>query len=187
VQVLHDAGVLHRDVKPSNLLVGDGERVLVADLGSAKRLAEASGVTVTTGTPAYMAPEQARGAPVDPRSDVYSLGAVAYELIAGHPPYDVGDPGSLLSRPVDSRPAPLAAAHQLPRAIDHVLASALATRPDDRPATPAALAEALEQVLSGAKVRDVRRVRREVSPARALTLAVLVFALSAAVTWYVIR
>lgn len=187
VQVLHEAGVLHRDVKPTNLLVAEGESVLVADLGSAKRLAEASGVTVTTGTPAYMAPEQARGQPVDARSDVYSLGAVAYELLAGRPPYDVGDPGSLLHRSTDSRPEPLAGPHKLPRTLDHVLASALATRPVDRPASAAALADALEQVAAGAKVRDVRRLRREVAPALALTLAVLVFGLSAAATWLLLR
>ena len=166
VQVLHDAGVLHRDIKPSNLLVGDDEQVLVADLGSAKRLAEASGVTVTTGTPAYMAPEQARGDPVDARSDVYSLGAVTYELLAGNQPYDVGDPGSLLSRPVDSRPAPLAAAHQLPRSLDHVLASALATRPDDRPASAAAFADALEQVLAAPRPGRQARTPRGVALAR---------------------
>lgn len=187
VQVLHDAGVLHRDVKPSNLLVGDDEHVLVADLGSAKRLAEGSGVTVTTGTPAYMAPEQARGAPVDARSDVYALGAVTYELLAGHPPYDVADPGSLLSRPVDSRPPTLPSSRELPRSVDRVLASALATRPDDRPASAAALADALEQAGGGAKVRHVRRIRREIAPVLALTLAVLVFGLSAAATWYYLR
>lgn len=187
VQVLHEAGMLHRDVKPSNLLVAEDGRVLVADLGSAKRLAEASGVTVTTGTPAYMAPEQARGAPVDARSDVYSLGAVTYELLAGRQPYDVSDPGTLLNRPNDSRPEPLATSRSVPRNLDHVLASALATRPADRPASAAAFADALEQIAGGAKVRNVRRVRREVSPALALTLAVLVFAASAALTWYVIR
>ncbi|WP_216822897.1 serine/threonine-protein kinase [Aeromicrobium sp. A1-2] len=187
VQVLHEAGVLHRDIKPSNLLVGDAEQVLVADLGSAKRLAEASGVTVTTGTPAYMAPEQARGNPIDARSDVYSLGAVAYELLAGHPPYDVGDPGSLLSRTVDSRPAPLAVSRGLPRTLDHVLASALATRPQDRPASAEAFADALEHVVAGSRVHNLTRVRREVAPALAITLALLVFGLSAALTWWALR
>ncbi|MCW2750677.1 MAG: serine/threonine protein kinase [Aeromicrobium sp.] len=187
VQVLHEAGVLHRDVKPTNLLVGDNEKVLISDLGSAKRLAEASGVTVTTGTPAYMAPEQARGEPVDARSDVYSLGAVAYELLSGRQPYDVGDPGSLLSRATDSRPESLAKSHNLPRTLDHVLASALATRPADRPATAGALADALEQLSSGTKVKGVRKPRRNVSPARAWALAVVVFAASAAVTWWLLR
>lgn len=187
VQVLHDAGLLHRDVKPSNLLVAEDGQVLVADLGSAKRLAEASGVTVTTGTPAYMAPEQARGAPVDARSDVYSLGAVTYELLAGRQPYDVADPGALLKRPNDSRPEPLGGSRNVPRNLDHVLASSLATRPTDRPASAEAFADALEQIVGGAKVRNVRRVRREVSASVAITLAVLVFAASAAATWYLIR
>lgn len=184
VQVLHDAGVLHRDIKPTNLLVGDDERVLVADLGSAKRLAEASGVTVTTGTPAYMAPEQARGEPVDARSDVYALGAVAYELLSGKQPFNVGDPGSLLSRPVDSRPPRIDGGS---RALDRVLTSALATRPDDRPASAAAFADALEQVAAGAKAKDVKRVRHEVSPPLMVALAALVFGVSAVATWLLLR
>lgn len=187
VQVLHEAGVLHRDIKPSNLLVGEDERVLVADLGSAKRLAEASGVTVTTGTPAYMAPEQARGEPIEVRSDVYSLGAVTYELMSGKQPFDVSDPGSLLSRTPDSRPPRLDGPKDTARALDRVLASALATRPADRPATAAAFADALEHAAAGNKTTGVKRVRREVSPALLLTLAVLVFGASAAATVYLAR
>ncbi|WP_332642279.1 serine/threonine-protein kinase [Aeromicrobium sp.] len=185
VQVLHDAGVLHRDIKPTNLLVGDEERVLVADLGSAKRLAEASGVTVTTGTPAYMAPEQARGEPVDARSDVYSLGAVTYELLSGKQPFNVSDPGSLLSRANDSRPPRLTGAGS--RGLDRVLASALATRPADRPATAAAFADALEQVAAGTKAKDVKRLRREISPPLLITLAALLFGASTAATWFLLR
>lgn len=185
VQVLHDAGVLHRDIKPTNLLVGEGERVLVADLGSAKRLAEASGVTVTTGTPAYMAPEQARGEPVDERSDVYSLGAVTYELLSGKQPFDVSDPGSLLSRTPDSRPPKLSGAGLRP--LDRVLASALATRPADRPPSAAAFASALEQVATGDKVKDIKRIRSEVSLSLLFTVATMVFGASAAATWLLLR
>ena len=90
VHVLHTAGVVHRDIKPSNLLLdrsGDPVRVLVADLGSAKRLADATGYTVTTGTPAYMAPEQADGETgFDGRADVYSLAVVTWELLTGQRP-----------------------------------------------------------------------------------------------------
>ncbi|MDR7085804.1 serine/threonine protein kinase [Aeromicrobium panaciterrae] len=185
VQVLHDAGVLHRDIKPTNLLVGEGERVLVADLGSAKRLAEASGVTVTTGTPAYMAPEQARGEAVDARSDVYALGAVTYELLSGKQPFNVSDPGSLLKRTPDTRPPRLDGAGS--RALDRVLASALATRPADRPVSAAAFADALEQVAAGTKAKDVKRLRRQISPAVLTTLAMVIFGASAAATWFLLR
>ncbi len=95
VQALHEAGFLHRDIKPSNLLLdrtSEPVRVLVADLGSAKRLADASGYTVTIGTPAYMAPEQADGAGgFDGRADVYSLAVVTWELLTGGRP--TRDPG----------------------------------------------------------------------------------------------
>ncbi len=187
VQVLHEAGVVHRDIKPSNLLVGDGERVLVADLGSAKRLAEASGVTVTTGTPAYMAPEQARGEPVDARSDVYALGVVTYELMSGRQPFDVSDPASLLNRTADSRPERLDGPRGISRGLDFVLASALATRPVDRPASAAGFADALEQVAAGSRATEVKRLRREVSPSLLIALAVLVFGVTTAATMYLVR
>lgn len=88
LSVLHERGVVHRDIKPQNLLLttdGRGrERVMVADLGVAKALAHASGLTDVVGTPAYMAPEQALGGGVDERADVHGLAAVAYHLLTGH-------------------------------------------------------------------------------------------------------
>ncbi len=135
VQALHDHDVLHRDVKPSNLLIDAEGRVLVSDLGSAKRLAEASGITVTTGTPAYMAPEQAHGRPLDARTDVYALAVLTHELLTGRVPFD----GPLGRTPSD-RVAPTGAG----AAVDKVLGAALDPRPDQRPGGAAAFADALE-------------------------------------------
>jgi serine/threonine protein kinase len=182
VQVLHDAGVVHRDVKPANLLVDDTslpQRVLVADLGSAKMLADASGFTVTTGTPAYMAPEQAASAGFDGRADVYALAVVGYELVCGRRPYDsAGWP--LVPAGPGSAPAPIAAAHWLPQEVDTVLAAALQQNPSARPENAGTLAALL--AAAGAD-RDPEAPRRDWPVGVVAAVALLLFVLSAAVAW----
>ncbi|KHL18610.1 serine/threonine protein kinase [Mumia flava] len=168
VQVLHDAGVLHRDVKPSNLLLDADGQVVVSDLGSAKRLAEASGITVTTGTPAYMAPEQAFGQPLDARCDVHALGVLAYELVAGRLPFD----GPVGRSPSD-RPDPTEAG----AGVDRVLAAATAVRPSDRPESPGRLAEAIETVDDTPPVRTV-------APSLVVLMMVAGFVAAAAGVWW---
>lgn len=200
VGVLHGAGVVHRDIKPSNLLVAvdpDGtEHVLVADLGSAKRLAEASGITVTTGTPSYMAPEQALGRAIDERCDVYALGVVSYVLLTGSLPFDVSDPMTLVTRTAADRPARLVAARHLPppldrTSLDSLLARAMALDPAGRPRTAEELADALAHVASGGSDSDGSGFNdsgptgwraRIVVP-----LAAAVFVATAVVTWFVMR
>jgi serine/threonine protein kinase len=193
VAELHAAGVVHRDIKPSNLLLdpvdGDLGRVLVADLGSAKRLAEASGITVTTGTPSYMAPEQALGRQIDERCDVYSLGVVAYVLLTGQLPFDVSDPVTLATRSAADRPARVAQPRHLPppldqTSVDALLARAMALDPDLRPRTAADLADALAHVRAGGMSSSaVGGWRARV----VVPLAGVAFAVSAASTWLFLR
>lgn len=140
VQVLHDHAIVHRDVKPSNLLLGrderGGPRVLVTDLGMAKSLAEASGLTVTAGTPAYMAPEQVQGSDgFDARADVYAVAAVSHALLTGRPPFAVQGLQDVVHRPADVGPDPLPATLGLSPAVDDLLAASLAKDPDRRPAS----------------------------------------------------
>ncbi len=127
ITVLHGHGTIHRDIKPSNVLLQSspvGQRVLVADLGFAKAIDEASGFTAAAGTPGYMSPEQSiPGGDLDVRSDVYSLGAVAYELITGRPP----------SRP-PVKVAPGRIRPGLPPALDELILSALSVDRESRPA-----------------------------------------------------
>lgn len=149
VQVLHDHGFAHRDIKPGNLLLtNDSGRtdaptsVVIADLGMAKSLAEASGYTLTVGTPAYMAPEQALGLGFDQRADVYGIAAVTYTLLAGQPPFPGAGLVEIAERSRDGDPPPLG----LGPAVDRVLADALAYDPDRRPASAGELAGVLNRL-----------------------------------------
>jgi serine/threonine protein kinase len=192
VAELHAAGVVHRDIKPSNLLLdpvaGDLGRVLVADLGSAKRLAEASGITVTTGTPSYMAPEQALGRPIDERCDVYSLGVVAYVLLTGRLPFDVSDPMTMVTRTAADRPARIPEPRHLPppldrTSLDALLAQTMSLDPAGRPRTATDLADALAHVRGGGVSSSAGGWRARV----VVPLAGVAFAVSAVATWMFLR
>jgi serine/threonine protein kinase len=133
LSVLHQHGVVHRDIKPQNLLLRShngtgGERLLVADLGVAKALLHASGLTQVVGTPAYMAPEQATGGGVDIRADVHALAAVGYQMLTGQLARE-GTIGDLFHA---TRPAPPSSLAELPPAVDEVLLRALDPDPGER-------------------------------------------------------
>ncbi len=105
------AGVVHRDVKPENVLIESGSgRALLADFGIARAMvvdgASSTGQGVAVGTPSYMSPEQAAGEEVDSRSDLYGLGVVAYEMLAGHPPFQ-GTNRVVVSKHIAERPVPI--------------------------------------------------------------------------------
>ena len=149
-QVLHDAGVIHRDIKPSNLLLDAASTpaaVLVADLGSAKQLADASGLTVATGTPAYMAPEQAfQTGGLDARADVYALGVVTFELLTGHKPFGPGGRAIMTMPEATTSTLPTVPRELgIPNRIDTLLRATLSMDPGDRPPTARTFADALSQ------------------------------------------
>lgn len=107
---IHSHGLVHRDVKPGNVLVDEDRRVRLMDFGLAKHLAEDVSVTAhgrVVGTYRYMAPEQAMGERVDGRADLYSLGVMLYELLAGVPPYDADTPIDLWQKVLETEPEPL--------------------------------------------------------------------------------
>jgi serine/threonine protein kinase len=146
--VLHAQGSIHRDLKPANLLLrtdGSGQRLMVADLGVAKAMLHASGLTHVVGTPAYMAPEQATGGGVDERADVYALAAVTYQLLTGRYAHE-GTIAELAHLELPPAPSQLA---DLPDSIDDVVLRALARDRDDRWPTVRAFVNALQAATPG--------------------------------------
>ena len=140
----HAAGILHRDVKPANVLIRRDDRLALADFGIAKMLESPTGLTATgmvVGTPIYMAPEQAQGKPATPASDRYALAVLAYELLSGKPPFD-GESALALMHQHVTAPAPLlsSAVYGLPAGLDPVFEQALAKEPERRPPTCRAFA-----------------------------------------------
>ena len=157
LEALHAAGVLHRDMKPSNVVIapGDPEIPKLIDFGIALPTdGEGNKITrtgVLVGTPAYMAPEQILCARLGPRTDLYSLGLMLYELLTGTLPYPTDSMASVMRRLKDTIPAPVAPAGRppIPEAVADAVVAACATDEDDRPVSARDFAERLEQAAAG--------------------------------------
>jgi serine/threonine-protein kinase len=162
----HGQGVIHRDIKPENILLAHDQAV-VADFGIARAVEVAGGEKLTgtgiaIGTPAYMSPEQAFGqADVDGRTDVYALGCVLFEMVAGRLPFEAATPQALIAQHAsDTVPSLRALKPEIPLHVDRAVCRAMAKEPGDRFASPKAMAETL-------------RAERVVAPVGRQRLAVL--------------
>jgi serine/threonine-protein kinase len=157
VEVLHQHGIIHRDLKPSNILVDAAGHAFLSDFGLAKSLEEANTKTVTgavIGTPSYMAPEQAAGSKqVGPLSDVYSLGAILYEMLTGRPPFREETPLDTLVQVVEGEPTlPHHLNLRIPLALEWICLKCLEKDPVNRYRSAAALADDLDRYLHGETV-----------------------------------
>jgi TolB-like protein len=176
----HSHDVIHRDIKPENVLLSAGEAV-VADFGIARAITEAGGEHLTEtgisiGTPAYMSPEQASGEQrIDGRSDVYSLGCVLYEMLAGEPPYTGPNHQAVLAKKL-SEPVPgLAVVREtVPAPVEEIIRRTLARAPADRYPTARVFAEALKVPFSGkGEAPPIQTPRSRIGPAFVSTVVVI--------------
>jgi serine/threonine protein kinase len=182
----HAAGLVHRDVKPENVLLSPDGGAKIADFGLVLETS-AGALTLShtvLGTPSYVAPEQARGESVDARSDIYGLGAVLYAMLAGSPPFPGEVPSLVLARLLTGRPRALASVRpELPLRLVAICERAMARDPAERHASAAAMAAELERFLAEPAAPEVaapprqRRRRRLLALAAAVPLAVTVWLL----------
>lgn len=166
LDALHAAGLVHRDVKPANVIVGDGQHATLMDLGLAKR-PDYSLLTAPdqlVGTIAYIAPELIAGGEASPRSDVYALACLVFEAIAGHPPF-IGTAQDVVQAHL-ALPSPRIheCRRDVPELASEVLGYALAKRPEQRPPTATALAKMLRRALA---VGPTQRAATQQSPSAA--------------------
>ena len=196
----HARGIVHRDIKPANILVGDLGETIVIDWGLAKVIGEADEVGtpmlvdpsdslktragIVYGTPGFMAPEQLRGQPVDPRCDVYALGATLYHLLSRKPPHHAKTADEMMRAAVTAPPTPIGElVTGVPPELSTIIDKALAHAPSERYQDARALAEDLNRFLTGQLVashhystreRVVRFVRKHRGPVMSIAGALLV-------------
>jgi len=150
----HGRGIVHRDIKPDNIMVASDGTVKLADLGLARSVEKPTTLTVegsALGTPYYMAPEQIRGLPdIDTRADIYALGATLFHLVTGQFPYDGPSAAAIMTRHVtDPVPSARTANPNVSRACDELIRRMMAKDPADRPQTPAELIGDIDDALAG--------------------------------------
>ncbi len=198
LQHAHERGVIHRDIKPSNVLVNASGNPHLVDFGLAKSSAEHAGLTTDSqllGTPTYMSPEQASGETllIDERSDLYSLGVVLYELLAGAPPFQ-GTPRMVLAQVCEDEPRPIRRyAEAVPRDLETVCLKLMAKEPARRYMSASELEADLRRFLRNEPVhaRPVRQWdrllrearRRPLFAATLATLALVLFTAFIVITW----
>ncbi len=190
----HQRGLLHRDVKPANILManpgGDDERIMLADFGVARRVGETSALTgtnMTVGTVAYAAPEQLKGEDVDGRADQYALAATAFQLLTGTPPFHHSNPAVVISKHLTADPPQIGARRPELSGLGPVFDKALAKSPNDRYDRCIDFARALakhvgidepalaaEATMAALAVTGPRHARAEEKPRRRLAVAVAV-------------
>jgi serine/threonine-protein kinase len=167
----HDNHVAHRDIKPANILIGTNGQVKVADFGIARALnapteANLTQVGSVMGTATYFSPEQAQGAQPDPRSDLYSLGIVLYEMVAGKPPFTGENPVSIAYKQVHDAPQPLVQiVADVPRSFEAIVAKLLAKDPKLRYPSAAALRDDLRRFRNDEPVQALAAVQNRAGAA----------------------
>ena len=154
IDYAHTLGVVHRDIKPENILLAGGTAV-VTDFGIAKLIGEGSTLDsltrtgIAVGTVLYMSPEQASTGPIDARSDIYALGCLVYEMLAGEPPFMGPSPQSVMAKhAVDPVPPVRRLRGSIPAAMDEAIAMAMAKSPGDRFGRAVDFSEALQRARS---------------------------------------
>jgi len=191
LEAAHRQKIVHRDVKPGNILLTQTGEPMLSDFGIAKILETGEGMELTRpgvgmGTPEYMAPEQGLGISVDHRADIYSLGVVFYEMVTGRTPYQADTPMAVMMKQIsESLPYPSQFVQDLPEAVIKVLLKALAKDPAERYQDAGAFAAALEKLAQGQTVGDFQRTKGKRSALLGWgAIGLVVIALST-VSWFV--